>query len=121
MIVALRKCVDLSCRTLENVSGLKGERINGCTGVWVDNQKVAAVGVRAQQWVTYHGVAVNIITDLQPFQHIVPCGISSKGVTSVKQLTQHEAAPDQELLREYQFGLLDAFAEVFDIELVKPV
>lgn len=121
LIVTLRKCVDLSCRTLENVSGLKGERINGCTGVWVDNQKVAAVGVRAQQWVTYHGVAVNITTDLQPFQHIIPCGISSKGVTSVKQLTQHEPAPDQELLREYQFGLLDAFAEVFDIELVKPL
>ena len=102
------------------MSGLKGERIKGCTGVWVDNLKVAAVGVRAQQWVTYHGVAVNITTDLHPFQLIVPCGISNKGVTSVKQLTQHEIVSDEELLREYQFGLLDAFAEVFDVELVKP-
>jgi len=102
---------------LDNVSGLKGERIHGCTGVWVNDQKVAAVGVRAQKWVTYHGVALNVTTDLQPFQDIVPCGISSRGVTSVKQLTARESIPDQELLREYQYGLLDAFAEVFDIDL----
>jgi len=86
--------------------------------VWVNNEKVAAVGVRAQKWVTYHGVAVNVTTDLQPFQYIVPCGISSRGVTSVKQLAVHEGASDEELIREYQFGLLDAFAEVFNVELV---
>lgn len=107
------------CRALEEVSGLKGERITGCTGVWVDNQKVAAIGVRAQRWVTYHGLALNVTTDLQPFQHIVPCGISSRGVTSIKQLSGHEGIPDPELLREYQFGLLDAFANVFDVELTE--
>ena len=107
-----------ACRALENVSGLKGERIKGCTGVWVNNEKIAAVGVRAQKWVTYHGVALNVTTDLQPFQNIVPCGISSRGVTSVKQVAVHEGASDEELIREYQFGLLDAFAEVFNVELV---
>ena len=99
------------------MSGLQGERIAGCTGVWVDNQKVAAVGVRAQRWVAYHGVAVNVTTDLQPFQHIVPCCISARGVTSVKQLTASAPLSDQDLLREYQYGLLDAFAEVFEVEL----
>lgn len=98
---------------------MKGERINGCTGVWVNNQKVAAIGVRAQRWVTYHGLALNVTTDLRPFQHIVPCGISSRGVTSIKQLSGHESISDQELLREYQFGLLDAFANVFDVELTE--
>lgn len=100
------------------MSGLKGERFKGCTGVWVDNQKVAAIGVRAQRWVTYHGLALNVTTDLQPFQHIVPCGISSRGVTSIAQLLQCDRIPDHELLREYQFGLLDAFADVFNVELI---
>ena len=100
------------------MSGLKGERIKGCTGVWVNNQKVAAIGVRAQRWVTYHGLALNVTTDLQPFDHIVPCGISTRGVTSVKELTAH-GMPDQELLREYQYGLLDAFADVFNVELAQ--
>lgn len=106
-------------RALEGVSGLKGERIKGCTGVWVDNQKVAAIGIRAQRWVTYHGLALNVTTDLQPFQHIVPCGISSRGVTSIAQLLRDEGIPDQELMREYQFGLLDAFADVFDVVLTE--
>ena len=109
----------ITCRALGEVSGLQGERIKGCTGVWVNNQKVAAMGVRAQRWVTYHGLALNVTTDLQPFEHIVPCGISTRGVTSVKQLTAHDSIPDHELLREYQFGLLDAFAEVFNVELAE--
>ena len=107
------------CRALEEVSGLKGVRIKGCTGVWVNNHKVAAIGVRAQRWVTYHGLALNVTTDLQPFQLIVLCGISSRGVTSIAQLLQSEGIPDQELLREYQFGLLDAFADVFDVVLTE--
>lgn len=114
----LHSLEEVVIRALDNVSGLKGERIQGCTGVWVDNQKVAAVGVRAQKWVTYHGVALNVTTDMLPFQHIVPCGISKRGVTSVKELTAHESWPDEDLLREYQFGLLDAFAAVFDVELI---
>ena len=72
------------CRCLDEVSGLHGERIPGLTGVWVDGKKVAAIGVRAQRWVTYHGLAINLATDLQPFQLITPCGISDRSVTSVK-------------------------------------
>lgn len=58
------------------VSGLEGQRIQGLTGVWVDGRKVAAIGVRAQRWVTYHGMALNVDMDLAPFGMIVPCGIS---------------------------------------------
>ena len=71
-------------RALEEVSGLRGERIPGLTGVWVDGAKVAAIGVRAQRWVTYHGVALNVCPDLAPFQLITPCGIADRPVTSVK-------------------------------------
>lgn len=108
-------------RALEEVSGLRGERVKGCTGVWVNNQKVAAIGVRAQRWVTYHGLALNVTTDLQPFENIVPCGISTRGITSVKQLLSHESIPDSELLREYQYGLLESFAAVFNVEMAEAV
>ena len=64
------------CRALQTVSGLQGERIEGLTGVWVGGRKVAAIGVRARQWITYHGMALNVITDLAPFSAIVPCGIA---------------------------------------------
>ena len=52
--------------------------------MWVDGKKVAAIGVRAQRWVTYHGFAINLANDLRPFQMITPCGISDRSVTSVK-------------------------------------
>jgi len=66
------------------VSGLEGKRIPGLTGVWVDDKKVAAIGVRARRWVTYHGLAINIANDLRPFQLITPCGIRERVVTCVK-------------------------------------
>lgn len=60
------------------MSGLEGERIQGLTGVWVGGRKVAAIGVRAQRWVTYHGMSLNVDMDLNPFSMIVPCGISGE-------------------------------------------
>ena len=71
---------------LDSVSGLPGERIQGLTGVWVGGRKVAALGVRASRWVTYHGLALNVAPDLSPFSHIVPCGISDRPVASVQGL-----------------------------------
>lgn len=71
---------------LDSVSGLPGERIPGLTGVWVGGRKVAALGVRASRWVTYHGLALNVAPDLSPFGHIVPCGIADRQVASVQGL-----------------------------------
>lgn len=65
-------------RALQRVSGLHGERLEGLTGVWVEGRKVAAIGVRARQWVTFHGLAINVDMDLSPFEDIVPCGISGE-------------------------------------------
>ena len=73
-------------QALEEVSGLHGERVEGMTGVWVSGHKLAAIGIRAKRWVTYHGLALNVTTDLGPFRSIVPCGIPDKPVGSVRSM-----------------------------------
>jgi lipoyl(octanoyl) transferase len=65
--------------------GVAGERLNGCTGVWVDGKKIAAIGIHISRWVTSHGFALNVSTDLSYFQYIVPCGLT-KPVTSLREL-----------------------------------
>jgi lipoyl(octanoyl) transferase len=66
--------------------GIVTGRVPGLTGVWAGDEKLAAIGVRIQRWVTSHGFALNHTTDLTHFNLIVPCGISDKGVTSLQKL-----------------------------------
>ena len=69
--------------------GVRGTRIPGSTGVWVDGRKIAAIGVRVSHgWITSHGFALNVSTDLSFFDAIVPCGIPDRGVTSLHVCTQ---------------------------------
>ena len=63
--------------------GIDGGRVPGCTGVWVNGAKIAAIGVHISRWVTSHGFALNMTTDLSYFQYIVPCGLT-KPVTSMR-------------------------------------
>jgi lipoyl(octanoyl) transferase len=70
--------------------GLAAGRIDGLTGVWIDPledgaRKICAMGVKASRWISMHGFALNINTDLSYFTHIVPCGIATRGVTSLQQ------------------------------------
>jgi lipoyl(octanoyl) transferase len=73
--------------------GIKGERLDGATGVWIDPdkgaraRKICAIGVRASRFVTMHGFALNVSTDLSYFNHINPCGFTDKGVTSIEKET----------------------------------
>jgi lipoyl(octanoyl) transferase len=62
---------------------IQGTRISDLTGVWVQKRKICAIGVKVTRWVTMHGFALNISTDLDYFNHIIPCGISGHGVTSI--------------------------------------
>jgi lipoyl(octanoyl) transferase len=94
--------------------GVKGERIAGLTGVWVGNEKIAAIGVRIARWITSHGFALNVNTDLNYFQMIVPCGITDKGVTSLARLTGQNYD-----LREVADTATRHFAEIFDCDIIR--
>ena len=80
-------------RTLEHITidvlkeyGIKAKRTAGLTGVWVGDEKIAALGVRISRWVTMHGFALNVNPDLSFYDGIIPCGIFDHGVTSMEQL-----------------------------------
>ena len=66
--------------------GVDAGRVEGLTGVWVGRDKLAAIGVRISRWITSHGFAFNVTTDLDYFNLIVPCGIADRGVTSLERL-----------------------------------
>ena len=69
--------------------GIDAGRIDGLTGVWVGGEKLAAIGVRIARWITSHGFALNVATNLDYFKLIVPCGIADRGVTSLSRLVDH--------------------------------
>ncbi len=107
----LRQLEEVLIRVLA-VYGLKGDRIPGLTGVWLEGQKLAAIGIKASRWITMHGFALNVCPDLTGFERIVPCGISDKAVGSLAQFIP-EINLDQVRLQ-----VAVAFAEVFSVELV---
>jgi len=93
---------------------IEAGRIEGLTGVWVGEQKICAMGIRCSRWVTMHGFAFNVNTDLSYFNHIVPCGIVDKEVTSLQDLLGHEVDPGE--VKEH---LWTHFQEVFDITITE--
>ena len=92
--------------------GVRAGRIEGLTGIWVGDQKLAAIGVRISRWVTSHGFALNVNTDLSHFGLIVPCGITDKGVTSLERLLGHALPMDEVAER-----VARQFAGLFSAEL----
>ena len=88
--------------------GIAAGRVDGLTGVWVGDAKVAAIGIRVSRWVTHHGFALNVDTDLSYFDLIVPCGIADRRVTSMEALLGH--AVDR---NEVEDALGRAFEAVF--------
>lgn len=84
-------------RTIEEVIikvcdeyGLNGKRVDKYTGVWIDDRKICAIGIKVSRWITMHGFAFNINTDLKLFDGIIPCGITDKDVTSLNKELKKE-------------------------------
>jgi lipoyl(octanoyl) transferase len=102
----VRDLEDVLIRTVA-AFGIDAGRVAGLTGIWVGAEKLAAIGVRISRWVTSHGFALNVNTDLDNFRLIVPCGITDKGVTSMERLlgrTVQMVEVEDEIAR--QFGLV---------------
>ena len=105
--VMIRTCADF---------GLEGRRIAGLSGAWVGADKIGAIGVRISRWITSHGFAFNVMTDLEFFTLIVPCGIGSGGVTSLARATGRSVSMD-----ETQAAIVRNFAAVFERTPVEAV
>jgi lipoyl(octanoyl) transferase len=88
--------------------GVDAGRIPGLTGVWVGDEKIGAIGIRMSRWITSHGLAFNVATNLDHFQLIVPCGIGDRGVTSLERVVGRPV--DR---REVEEELIAQFAAVF--------
>ncbi|WP_314240491.1 lipoyl(octanoyl) transferase LipB [Capnocytophaga leadbetteri] len=113
----LRSLEEVIIRTLADY-GIKGERSEGETGVWLDvgtpfARKICAMGVRASRWVTMHGFALNVNTDLGYFDNIIPCGIRGKAVTSLNVELSKEKIDTEEVKRY----ILKHFEEIFEVTI----
>jgi len=95
--------------------GVTADRLPGLTGVWVGNEKLAAIGVRIARWITSHGFALNVSTNLAHFNLIVPCGIPDKGVTSLGRLARRSVRMD-----EVADVTAQAFVDVFGRSPIRP-
>ncbi len=90
------------------IFGVEAGRVKGLTGIWVGSEKLAAIGVRISRWITSHGFAFNVNTNLSHFDLIIPCGISDRGVTSLEKLQGHRVP-----MAAAEDALAHAFLEVF--------
>jgi lipoyl(octanoyl) transferase len=99
--VMIRVCADY---------GVAAGRVAGLSGAWVGSEKIGAIGVRISRWITSHGFAFNVNTNLDDFQLIVPCGIADRGVTSLRRLLGRPLP-----IEEVEDRISARFAEVFDM------
>ena len=113
----MRSLEEVIIRTIAEF-GIEGNRLPGSTGVWLDPEdsskarKICALGVKCSRWITIHGLALNVNTDLTYFNHIVPCGIVDKGVTSMEQELGYKL-DEEEVLSIFK----SKFEEVFEVQM----
>ncbi|XP_022642418.1 plastidial lipoyltransferase 2 isoform X3 [Vigna radiata var. radiata] len=121
----LRTLEEVVIRVLSSTFSIQASTVEGLTGVWVGNEKLAAVGIRVSSWITYHGLALNVTTDLSPFKWIIPCGIRDRQVGSIKELVRegvgHGRADlhhlnDASLIHITHKSLLEEFSQAFQLE-----
>lgn len=92
--------------------GITAGRVPGATGVWVGNDKLVAMGIHVSRWVTSHGFALNVNTNLRYFDWIIPCGLRGKGVTSLEKLLHHPIS-----MTDVKARVAGCFGEIFQMEM----
>jgi lipoyl(octanoyl) transferase len=109
----LRKLEDLLIDLLLEF-GIKGQKVEGKTGVWVEDRKIASIGVGVRKWVTMHGFALNVASDLSGFLNIIPCGLSGVRMTSISSEAEEEVTVETvgERIVPYLRGSLEVEAFV---------
>ena len=120
--IGLRQYIDSMEQAIIEVCaewGVEAGRIEGASGVWIEPQsprarKICAIGVRSSRYVTMHGFAMNVATDLRYFSHINPCGFVDKGVTSLSREVGREVAPD-----EVKAQIVKHLAEKLNVKIYK--
>lgn len=115
--IYLRLLEEVIIKTISDF-GIEAGRIDGVTGVWIDPEnrnarKICAMGVRCSHWISLHGLALNVNTDLNYFKNIVPCGITDKGVTSIA--VELGRVIDENEITEI---FIEKFGEVFNSEII---
>ena len=116
----MRNLEEVIIRTIADY-GLKGERSEGETGVWLDvgkpyARKICAMGVKTSKWVTMHGFALNVNTDLRYFEYIIPCGIKDKAVTSLARELERKFSDAE--VEEVKEKIKKHFSEVFEASFI---
>ncbi len=107
----MRSLEEVLIRTLAEFC-IEADRREGLTGVWIDDRKIASLGVRVSRWITMHGFALNVNTDLRYFDGIIPCGIFECGVTSMERILRKKL-----MLEEVENRIEREFINVFDSQL----
>jgi len=109
----LRNYEEVFIKLLKDEFNINAKRLSGLTGVWVDNSKITAIGIGVKKWITFHGFAFNVNTNLEHFKYIIPCGISNKGITSLEKLKDEKID-----FKKTKVQVANYFAEVFNMELL---
>lgn len=107
----LRQLEEVIIQILD-LHNLTGERIDGLTGVWIEDRKVAAIGIKVSKWITMHGFALNVCPDLSGFDRIVPCGIVDRSVGSMAEFIPNISL---DLVRQQ---VITVFGEIFEVEML---
>jgi lipoyl(octanoyl) transferase len=114
----LRELEEVIIKTIAEY-GLQGERSKGETGVWIEpgvagrERKICAMGIRCSRWITMHGFALNVNTDLSYFENIIPCGIQNKQVTSLEKELNKRVD-----LEEVKEKIKENFSKIFKVEII---
>lgn len=94
--------------------GIEGKRDENHTGVWVNDKKICAIGIKVSRWISMHGFALNVNTDMALFNGIIPCGIEAKGVTSLKEELNKKC--NIEIIKS---SLVKKFSEIFNYDKIE--